>query len=256
MANTAANVLVGFPLTTGGVLAGPLGTTLPTDATTAPDPGFIAAGYISEDGVTQTIDSDTEDIVAWGGDIVRVINTTHALSYQFSFLETNEAVLSEVYGEANVTGSGADLSVAINSTPLPHRSYLLEVLDGDRRVRIVIPDGQITERGEVVYVHTDAVKYEVTVTAYPDATGNKAYIYTAAVGAVAITGVTAGTPGEFTPAGASAPADLAALKADPVVGDSGTAEPGSAWTTGQYVVLGDNSHAYHDGTAWAAGEAP
>jgi hypothetical protein len=29
-----------------------------------------------------------------------------------------------------------------------------------------------------VFVHTDAVKYEVTVTCYPDAEGNKAYLYT------------------------------------------------------------------------------
>jgi len=177
MANTAANVLVGFPLATGGVLAGPTGSTLPDDALTEPDPAFLPTGYITEDGVTQTIDSDTEEIVAWGGDIVRVINTTHALSYTFSFLETNEAVLVEVYGEDNVTTTTGNYAVLINSKPLPHRSYVLEVKDGERRVRIVIPDGQITERGEVVYVHTDAVKYEVTITAYPDANGNKAYLY-------------------------------------------------------------------------------
>lgn len=177
MANTADNVLVGFPLASGGVLAGPTGTTLPTDATTAPDAALVATGYITEDGVTQTIDSDTEEIVAWGGDIVRVINTTHALSYTLSFLETNEAVLVEVYGDENVTTTTGNHVVLINSKPLPHRVYVLEVKDGERRVRIVIPDGQITERGEVVYVHTDAVKYEITITAYPDASGNKAYLY-------------------------------------------------------------------------------
>ena len=74
-------------------------------------------------------------------------------------------------------------------------------------------------------------------------------------GTIPITGVTAGTPGSYTPAGATPPTTLAALKADPVIGDSGTSKPGAAWTTGQYVVLGDQSHAAWDGTAWAAGEA-
>jgi len=70
--------------------------------------------------------------------------------------------------------------------------------------------------------------------------------------AVAISGVTAGTPGSFQPSGAVAPADLAALKADPVVGDA--VHTGAAWTTGQSVNLGTGS-AHWDGTAWVTGAA-
>jgi hypothetical protein len=62
------------------------------------------------------------------------------------------------------------------------------------------------------------------------------------------TGATAGTPGTFTPAGATAPADLAALAG--VV-----ATPATAWTTGQSVILGDTSAAHWTGAAWAAGVA-
>jgi hypothetical protein len=63
------------------------------------------------------------------------------------------------------------------------------------------------------------------------------------------TGATAGTPGSFTPAGCATPTtlgDLAGL----------VAEPTTAWTTGQSVVLGDGSDASWDGTAWVAGLAP
>ena len=63
------------------------------------------------------------------------------------------------------------------------------------------------------------------------------------------TGSSAGTPGSFTPGGSTAPANLAAMS-------TVTASPTTAWTTGQYVVLGDNSHAHWTGTAWAAGDAP
>lgn len=71
----------------------------------------------------------------------------------------------------------------------------------------------------------------------------------------AITGVQAGSPGDFLPAGSTHPATLAALKADGVVGDAGTNKPTTAWTTGQHVLLGDASQAYWDGTEWLAGMA-
>ena len=63
------------------------------------------------------------------------------------------------------------------------------------------------------------------------------------------TGATAGSPGSFTPSGATPAADLAGLSAC-------TADPASPWSEGQHVVLGDSSHAYWDGTTWLAGDAP
>jgi hypothetical protein len=73
---------------------------------------------------------------------------------------------------------------------------------------------------------------------------------------IAITGVAAGTPGNFIPLNANPPKDLAALSADPAVGIGGTAVPTAAWTPGQFVELGDKSDAYWSGTAWMAGVAP
>lgn len=65
------------------------------------------------------------------------------------------------------------------------------------------------------------------------------------------TAVTAGTPGTFT---GDRPENLAVLKADPEVGDSGTNKPGAAWTAGQYVVLGNGTEANWNGTAWVTGK--
>jgi len=66
--------------------------------------------------------------------------------------------------------------------------------------------------------------------------------------AVVATGATAGTPGQFTPAGAAAPADLAAMAGL-------TALPATAWTTGQHVITADTQHCHWDGAAWASGDA-
>lgn len=65
------------------------------------------------------------------------------------------------------------------------------------------------------------------------------------------TGATAGTPGSWTPAGSTPPANLTALQASAIV-----ANPATPWTTGQYVALGDQSHAHWDGAAWTTGAAP
>lgn len=67
-------------------------------------------------------------------------------------------------------------------------------------------------------------------------------------GAVAATGATAGTPGSYTPTGATVPANLAALA-------TVTASPATAWTTGQYVQTADTQHNHWSGSAWAAGDA-
>jgi len=70
-----------------------------------------------------------------------------------------------------------------------------------------------------------------------------------AVGEVA-TGATAGSPGQWTPAPAYGPEDLADLT--PAI----VASPTTPWTSGQFVTLEDGTFAHWDGTAWAAGKAP
>lgn len=61
-------------------------------------------------------------------------------------------------------------------------------------------------------------------------------------------GVTAGTPGEFTPEGSTTPATITALRAL----DIGS---GAAWAEGQYVVIG-SGNVHWNGTDWATGVAP
>ena len=73
MALVADNVRVAV---TGGVYVGAIGTATPANATAPVDAKLKDLGYISEDGVTQSIDSDTSEIKAWqNGDVVRVIQT-------------------------------------------------------------------------------------------------------------------------------------------------------------------------------------
>lgn len=62
------------------------------------------------------------------------------------------------------------------------------------------------------------------------------------------TSATAGTPGGFLPANSDTPNALASMTGV-------TASPATAWTTGQYVVIGDGSEISWNGTAWVNGRA-
>jgi hypothetical protein len=71
-----------------------------------------------------------------------------------------------------------------------------------------------------------------------------------AVGGPPSTGATAGNPGTWTPSGSTPPTNLTLLRSSGV-----TASPGTAWTTGQHVVLGDSTHAHWDSDSWESGNA-
>ena len=73
--NNAQNVTTGKPKIGGAIFRAPLGSTLPTDAVTALDEAFKNMGYISEDGVTNANSPESDNIKAWGGDIVHSYQT-------------------------------------------------------------------------------------------------------------------------------------------------------------------------------------
>lgn len=175
MANTVGNVLSGKPLTTGGIWVAATGSTGPTDATTALDGAFAAAGYIGEEGLTENADRSTNKIKAWGGDQVKVVQTDYSLTYTFTFIESvNTTVLETVYNAANVTvtaggpAAGTLREVLLNSDVIDHKAFVAEIKDGLARIRIYIPDGQITEVGQITYNDEGIIGYPVTVEAFRD----------------------------------------------------------------------------------------
>ena len=83
---TTNKVSAGKPKVAGAVYRAPLGTTLPTDATTALPTAFVDMGYISEDGVTNSNSPETEKIRAWGGQTVLIVSTEKPDTFAITFL--------------------------------------------------------------------------------------------------------------------------------------------------------------------------
>lgn len=174
------NVSAGKPKATGAIYVAAAGSTLPTDATTALDAAFKSLGYISEDGLVNSNSMESTDIKAWGGDTVLTVQESKDDTFQFTMIEVlSEQVLKTVYNAANISGTLATgITVTANSAEPTSYAWAIELAMRNGAVkRIVIPNGTISEIGDINYTDSDAVGYEVTVTATPDNSGNTHYEY-------------------------------------------------------------------------------
>lgn len=176
---TVANVTTGKPKVAGAVFAAPLGTALPTDATSTLNAAFKELGYVSEDGVTNNNSPETENVKAWGCDTVLVLQTEKTDEWTLTLIEAlNPEVLKTVYGDANVTEGTGTITVNAATAQLADKVYVIEMsMKGGALKRVVIPTGSISELGEVVYKDDEAVGYELTITALPNASGVTHYEY-------------------------------------------------------------------------------
>ena len=168
--NNVANVTAGKPKIGGAIYRAPIGTTLPTDASTALDNAFVNMGFVSEDGVTNSNSPESDELKAWGGDTVLNLQTAKP---------DNVEVLKYVYGDDNVSGTLATgITITANSKDQEEQIIVIEMaLNGGVLKRIVIPDGKVSEVGDITYQDGGAVGYETTLTALPDTSGNTHYEY-------------------------------------------------------------------------------
>lgn len=180
MANTALNVTTGKPKVSGGIYRAPLGTTLPTDASTALAGAYTSLGYIATGGVTHSFEVDSGEYRAWGGDLVLAYQNSKTHRFAFGMIETlNPETYKTIHGSANVTGSlSTGIAVTADGKDMTEYVYVIELaLRDGAMARIVIPDGKITAIGDIVYQDSDAVNFPVTVTAQADSSGNTYYEY-------------------------------------------------------------------------------
>lgn len=179
MANTVGNVAVGKPAVTGGIWRAPLGTPVPTDATTALNSAFKCLGYVSDSGATNGMETDTTEIKAWGGDTVYAGQNGKTVTWQATLIEIlNVDVLKTVFGDDNVTGDlESGITIMVDNSEPSEGVVVIETILRDAVKRVVLPDAKVTEVGDITYSDDEVVGYETTFTAMPDANGKSQYEY-------------------------------------------------------------------------------
>lgn len=192
---SSSNVSAGKPKVTGAIFIAPVGTTLPTDSTTALATAFVELGYASDAGVVNSESRETETIKAWGGDTVLKPFTGKEDTFQFTLIEAlNVNALKLVYGDSNVTGDLTNgISIKSAAEDLDYHSFVIEMVLNGAIKRIVIPSAKVTEVGDITYADGEAIGYDTTLSAVPDAAGGTHYEYIKAVSSSADTTSTSTT---------------------------------------------------------------
>ena len=183
MANNSSLVTTGKPKVGGSVYRAPKGTQPPTSATATLAETYKNMGYISQDGVSNTISWDSETVKEWGGGDVIAFEDNKSDTFKMKFIESlNPEVLKAVHGDSNVTGTDAStttgLSVAVNGDEHEEHVWVIDmILKGGIFKRIVIPCGTVSAVEEIVYKKNEAIGYNVTLKATLDSSSNYHYEY-------------------------------------------------------------------------------
>ncbi|BAU32456.1 hypothetical protein [Microcella alkaliphila] len=186
MAVNSKNVFVGAPdqATTGAILTGPETDTIPQTIDDFSFTGLNDSGYVNEDGVTITPSDSTSSIKDWAGAEIRRILTEFTGEISWTHLELSAEAARNYFGEEQVQVTaatelhGTQMRGSLGKNYLPNKAWYFKVKDGDRRVVVFVPHGQVVSRGDIPLVQSGPITLPVTLATYPDAHGQNIYLYT------------------------------------------------------------------------------
>lgn len=185
------DVRIGAPdqKVTGAIKHAPVGTAVPklediTKAAVALNEAFEGDEYVSQDGLTLAPSMSTTEIKDWSGATVRKVLESFDGTLSWTMISTNKGALTIAFGKDHVTSEeataehGAQVCAALGAYLPEEQAWVFLMKDGDARIVVVVPDGQITEVGEITFASNAAVSWPVTLSCYPDTDGNCIYILT------------------------------------------------------------------------------
>lgn len=183
MADSTNVTIANPPATTGTFFRAPLGTALPADATTALVAAYEDHGFVGEEGYQYEAARSITDHKAFGGDTVATSQDSYDWTLTVTLIEDKNAeVLKTVFGDDNVDDTDPDaIKVTHNKARQPRSVFAIDTIsEGDAVKRFVLPVGQVVSVGPVTLVHTELIKYTLTIKAYPNPTGDNVFEYNSA----------------------------------------------------------------------------
>lgn len=236
----------------GNFFVAPVGTAAPADFLN-PGAAWRNVGHTSLDNILKFA-SDGGEAKSLGTLQKKQMRTSYsARTEKMSFVaqQFDDEAFKLYYGSnMDRISSGSPLMGVPDSPVAAQHAVLIVFVDQDSHIAFYAPKAELFRDEDLDIGDTESlVGLPIAIKPSMYSTNNWAYAVTPKVFNGTATGATAGSPGSFTPAATTAPFNLEELRAEVV------ADPLTAWTTGQHVVLGDGSHAYWDGDSWEAGDA-
>ncbi|MER7280418.1 hypothetical protein ABT369_38875 [Dactylosporangium sp. NPDC000244] len=178
------NMLAGISATgadgTGLVWMAASGSTAPTDATTALAAAWKNMGGITEAGISVKQSTSTTKKKFYGSpNVQRVLVTDQETTIEVAFGETNARVMEVFWRKALLSitptvGTGAWATTGGNYSRQLY-ALVTDMVDGSNRFRLYFPSVEVTGQGDIKISNSETLEWGVTLTAYPDTSGN--YVY-------------------------------------------------------------------------------
>lgn len=190
---TAALAAIGTPVLT-------LGTTSTTGGTLAAGTYYWKLTAINASGETvgsnevtaTTTGSTSSQPLTWvaitgatgyklyRGTVAGAENTlVTTLGLVTTYTDTGSAGTAGTVPSVGSTGSkGNQLKVTATSAPTPHNSWVFEIINDAKKVRLVVPDGKVMDTGDTTFKDDAIAAAALTLQAFPDSTGAYYYVYT------------------------------------------------------------------------------
>lgn len=161
----ASNVDVAI---TGAVYRAATTVAVPTSPTDVLGGGWIEMGFIGETGLTEAPNDTTKEIKAWqNGTTVRRLITGSTYNFSFTAIETNAVVLETYHKGSSIETAGGVSTLEVLGANAQRWMFAFDVIDGEKHLRIICQDAEVTERGQIVYRNDEAIGYPLTITSYP-----------------------------------------------------------------------------------------
>lgn len=132
---------------------------------------WTSLGWVTTEGGLFKIDETTKDIEAAGSlEPIRTLMTKATKSLQVTFLEGLNPLVRSLYDNVPVASLMPTTGVA--SYELPDKpsdlryAFLFDTMDGDKRIRLYMPNGKITERGDEKPQTDDVMSVQMTMKFY------------------------------------------------------------------------------------------
>lgn len=160
---------------TGGARYSPVGTTAPTTPTAAYAAGWLEMGYISEDGITESGNVETTEIKAWqNGTTVRKVISAYDLVFKLTVITKDKDIWALWYPGSTIATAAGVTTTTVKAPTSDPKAFGFDVVDGAKHERILVPKGEVTSRGDIVYKSDEPIGFELEITAYRASDGTVA----------------------------------------------------------------------------------